>query len=91
MILQLNPPIPIFSVPHQEKGYAHVILEYGLENYFYFIFSLDKTGEVWILPNTDIRFTTNIAAKRSSINKEPFSKYLQKGSSTIKPYIQEEP
>lgn len=88
MILQLNPPLPLFSIPHQEEGYAHFLLEYGIENYFYFIVALEKTGELWILSNRDVRATKNFTAERPSINKDGYSAYLKHGDSQIYPLNQ---
>lgn len=85
MILQLNPPIPIFSVPHQEEGWAYLVMEYSQEDYLYFLFSLDSTGELWVLPNTDLRVTKNFTQHRASINKEAFSEYLKMGARGIQP------
>lgn len=89
MILQLNPAIPVFSVPHQEEGWAHVIFEYGQEDYVYFLVALDGSGEIWVLPNTDLRFTKNFTQHRASINKEASSEYLKKGSNHIQPKSKE--
>lgn len=85
MILQLDPPLPIFSVPHQEEGWAYALLEYGMEDYVYLLFALDSTGEIWVLPNTDVRVTTNHTLHRGSINKEIFSQYLKRGAKGIQP------
>lgn len=89
MILQLDPPIPIFSVPHQEEGWAHLVFEYTQEDYIYFLIALDSTGEIWVLPNTDLRFTKNLTQHRPSINKEAISEYLKKGSNQIQPKSKE--
>lgn len=85
MILQLDNPLPLFSVPHQEECYAYFLLEYGIENCFYFIVALEKTGELWILSNRDVRATKNFTAERPNINKESYSAYLKHGDSTIYP------
>jgi hypothetical protein len=86
MILQIDPPFPVFSVPHQEEGYAHFLLEYGIESYFYFVVALEKTGELWILSNREVRATKNFNAERPSINTQPYSVYLKHGSPIITPY-----
>jgi len=85
MILRLDPPIPFFCVPLQEECQAHILLEYGLETFVYFIVVMDKTGEVWLFPNRDLRGTKNFTLDRPSINKEPFSQYFKKGSSDLHP------
>ncbi len=76
MILQLNPPLPLFSIPHQEEGYAYFVIEYTQENYLYFVVALDSTGEIWTLDNTQVRFCKNYTLQRDQINKNPLSQYL---------------
>lgn len=85
MILQLNPPLPLYSIPHQEECYAHLVLEYGIEDYVYFVVALEKTGEMWVLSNTQVRASKNFTAGRPIINKEQYSAYLKHGSPTIVP------
>lgn len=85
MILQLTPPIPLFSVKHQEECYAYMVFEYGLEEYIYFLVGMEKTGEIWVLPSKDLRMTKSFTAGRPEINKDIYSAYLKHGSSLITP------
>lgn len=91
MILQLNPPLPLYSIPHQEECYAYLVLEYGVEDYTYFLIALEKTGEIWVLPNTQVRASKNFTAGRPTINKEAYSAYLKHGSPEIVPYRPDKP
>lgn len=89
MILQLSPPIPLFSIPHQEECYAHLVLEYGIEDYVYFVVALEKTGEIWVLPSSKLRASKNFTAGRPQINKEAYSVYIKHGSPDINPLKQQ--
>jgi len=64
---------------------AHILLDYGLEDYIFFLIILEKSGELWLLPSRDLRGSTNFTLDRPSTNKEPFSVYLQNGSNEIRP------
>jgi len=85
MILQLSPPLPLWSVDHQEECYAFIALDYGIEDFMYFVVALEKTGEIWVIPSSKLRASKNFTAGRPSLNKEPYSAYLQHGSPEIKP------
>lgn len=90
MIIQLSPPLPLYSVPHQEECYAYLMMEYGQEDYMYFLVALEKTGEIWVLPHKDLRASKNFTLDRPKINKEVFSQYLKRGDSTIHPINNQE-
>ena len=66
MILQLNPPIPIFTP--KGKGLAHILIDYGIESDIYWVVFQDMTGECWTWSNTDIRAQKNITAGREYIS-----------------------
>lgn len=57
MILQLDPPLPV-SIP-QGKGFAHFLLDYGIEQHLMWITVLDDTGEIWTVSNPDVRVRPN--------------------------------
>jgi len=61
MMLQLNPPLEV-DTP-KGRGYAEVLIDYGLESDLYFVCVLNN-GEIWIFTNKDIRATKNITAGR---------------------------
>lgn len=62
-MLQLNPSIPVEVVG---KGYGEAIgwLDYGKEDHLLWVVALDSNGEVWTVPNTDIRFINNYSIGR---------------------------
>jgi hypothetical protein len=65
MMLQLNPPLPL-ETP-KGKGFAHVLIDYGLEHDLLWVTVLDENGQVWCYRNRDIRFQTNISAGRFQV------------------------
>lgn len=83
--------MPLYSIPHQEECYAFVLLDYGLEDYVYFLIALEKTGELWVLPSKDLRASKSITAGRPQINKEAISSYLQRGDPNVHPYKPDKP
>jgi hypothetical protein len=58
MILQLNPPLPVF-VSGRGTGLAHLVIDYGPESHLYWVVALDSGGELWMLPNPDVRLQVN--------------------------------
>lgn len=68
MILQLNPMIPVYSVPHQMEGYAFLVINESQEHNLLFTVALDN-GEIWTLCNKDLRFCYNITMERKNPNK----------------------
>jgi hypothetical protein len=61
-MLQLDPPIEV-DTP-KGKGYAEVIIDYGLESDVHFM-CLINNGEIWVYPAKDIRTTKNISVGRT--------------------------
>ena len=61
-MLQLQPALPVLT-PHG-KGWAHLVINAGLESHLMWVVAMDETGEVWTLPNWMIRFTPNCTAER---------------------------
>lgn len=90
MIIQLTPPLPFYSVPHQEECYAFIALDYGIEDYMYFLVALEKTGELWVIPSRELRASKSFTAGRPEINKGDYSAYLKHGSPEIKPLTKED-
>ena len=64
MILQLNPPLPVF-VPGRGTGLAHFLRDYGPEHYDYWTIIFDAGGEIWTLPNTEVRGQVNVTIGRT--------------------------
>jgi hypothetical protein len=58
MILQLNPPIPLF-VPGRGTGVAHALIDYGPEFHLHWVVGMDDGGEIWTLPNPQVRLQVN--------------------------------
>lgn len=63
MLLQLNPPIPI-NVLDKGYGECHFIIDYGPEHDVLWGVALDSNGEVWWVPNKDVRFIKNYSVGR---------------------------
>ena len=61
-MLQLEPPIEV-DTP-KGRGYAEVIIDYGLEADLYFMCVINS-GEIWVYPAKEIRATKNITAGRT--------------------------
>jgi hypothetical protein len=61
-MIQLNPPIPL-ETP-KGKGYAHFILDYGIEYNLMWVCFLDDTGECWTFENPEIKIQKNITIGR---------------------------
>ncbi len=60
MIIQLNPQIPVIvSNKENEKGYAIGWIDYSQEHNLLWIVSMDKSKEVWIVSNKEIRMQEN--------------------------------
>lgn len=63
MMIQLNPSIPV-EVLQKGVGEAVGWIDYGKEDHLIWIVALDKTGEVWLAPNHQIRFIKNYSIDR---------------------------
>ena len=61
-ILQLNPCIPVWT----EKGEGMAIgwMDYSCEHHLMWIVAMNDTGEVWTLPNPDVRLQKNYSIGR---------------------------
>lgn len=62
-MLQLNPTIPVYSIEHNQKGYALIVLDYSQEHTTLFLVALDN-GELWWLAQDKIRMQKNISLGR---------------------------
>lgn len=71
MITQLNPQLSVVVLKDGKwiKGYAFAILDYSQDHDLMFIIALDDTGEIWIVPNDEVRMENNWSLKRR-IKKE---------------------
>lgn len=64
MITRIDPPLPV-ETP-KGKGLAHFLIDYGIENNFYWIVFINETGECWTYPNPLIRMEKNITLGRTA-------------------------
>lgn len=63
-MLQLNPSIPVL-VLNKGEGEAVGWFDYGKEDHLLWLVAMDDTGEVWLVPNTEIRFIQNYSIGRN--------------------------
>lgn len=66
MLTQLNPTIPVV-VKDRGHGYAVAVIDYSQEHHLLWIVAMDLTGEVWTVPNPDIRMQFNYSVGRIPI------------------------
>lgn len=62
MFTQLNPPIPMDT--SKGAGLAFAVIDYGLEHHLLWVVALDEGGEVWSVPNPDVRVQSNWSVGR---------------------------
>ena len=62
-IIQLDPPLPL-NTP-KGSGFAHFIIDYGIEHNLFWVVFQDETGECWTWDNTQIRAQKNITIGRT--------------------------
>lgn len=63
MILQLVPPLPL-DTP-KGKGWAHLVVDYGMECDLIWVCFLDVGGECWSFRNSQVRMQGNFTLGRS--------------------------
>ncbi|NBU69896.1 MAG: hypothetical protein EBS53_00355 [Bacteroidetes bacterium] len=68
-MIQLDPPIPV-TTP-RGKGYAHILLDYGMEHDLCWVVFLDDTGECWTYRNSEIRAQKNVTFGRTLETSPP--------------------
>lgn len=62
MITQLNPSIPVYTP--KGEGYAVMVTDYSSEHNRLWTVILDKDGEVWDFPQSEIRGCWNYSMER---------------------------
>lgn len=62
MLTQLNPSIPM-DTP-KGRGFAIAVIDYGIEHSLLWVVAIDKTREIWCVPNADVRMQVNWSAGR---------------------------
>jgi hypothetical protein len=55
---QLQPPIP-FHVVDRGSGYAIAVIDYGQEHDLLWVVAMDNGGEIWCVPNPQVRAQAN--------------------------------
>jgi hypothetical protein len=69
MILQLDPPICLHTP--KGKGFAHFLIDYGIETHLFYVVFLNETGECWTFANPEIRIENNPTIGRYVTNVKP--------------------
>lgn len=62
-ILQLEPPIPVHVIG-KGNGIAWLVIDYGAEHHLLWTVAIDATGELWTVPNPEIRAQRNYSMQR---------------------------
>jgi hypothetical protein len=62
MLTQLNPTIPLRS--ERATGEAIAVIDYSIEHDLMWVIVDEKTGEIWTVPNRDVRGRENYSAGR---------------------------
>lgn len=63
-MLQLNPPIPL--VTSRGKARAIVLIDRSEDHDLEWVCILENTGEIWVVPNKDVRQIENWTFSRSA-------------------------
>jgi len=64
MILQLNPQIPVTRKSDSRQGFAFLVIDYSQDHYILFAVAFNDTGEIWLIPNNELRMQENISLGR---------------------------
>ena len=79
MLVQLNPPLPVYVID-KGKGYAIAVIDYGQEHNLIWVTALDANGEIWCAPNPAVRLQVNWTIGRTEMkanggsNEQPTSR-----------------
>ena len=65
MTTQLNPPLPLITP--KGNGWAHFLIDYGIEHDLIWVVFQDDTGECWSWLNRDIKIQSNITLNRKKV------------------------
>ncbi len=86
MITQLNPPLPM-TTPKGE-GWAHFVIDYGVEYDLIWVVFMDKDGACWSVPNPEVRMQTNWSlGRRKPENKTAAAPPdFANGNPTVRPF-----
>ena len=64
MFTQLNPPLPVHVVD-RGPGWAMAVIDYGQEHDLVWVIAMDDGGEIWCVPNPQVRMRANWTLGRS--------------------------
>ena len=67
---QLQPPIP-FHVVDRGNGYAIAVIDYGQEHDLLWVVAMDDGGEIWCVPNPQVRVQANWSMGRDKKRAGP--------------------
>ena len=57
MFTQLDPAIPMST--SEGDGLALAVIDYGMEHSLLWVVALDDSGEIWCVPNAEVRVVAN--------------------------------
>jgi hypothetical protein len=61
-MLQLNPPLPVLTA--KGRGYAYVVQDYSQDHDTVFLVGDNATGELWWVPQYELRLQENVSFGR---------------------------
>jgi hypothetical protein len=64
-IIRIDPPLPLYIID-KGNGYAHFLIDYGIEDHLYWVIFMDDTGECWTIANPQIRMQNNPTLNRNN-------------------------
>jgi hypothetical protein len=64
-ILQLNPPIQLYVPERDDFMVAWFLIDYHFDEHLFWVGPMQKTGEIWTLPNPDVRAQPNHSIGRT--------------------------
>ncbi len=67
---QLEPPIPLHIVG-RGPGFAIAVIDYGQEFDLLWVVGMDDGGEIWCVPNTQVRLQANWSMGRGKKLPKP--------------------
>ena len=55
---QLDPTLPMV-VEGKGSGYALAVIDHGPGHHLSWVIAIDETGEIWAVPNSEVRMQSN--------------------------------
>lgn len=60
MMIQLDPPVPVsVTSKKNESGSAILVHDFSVDHNPHWAVVMDKTGEIWWVPNNEVRVAKN--------------------------------